>query len=339
MNLVGVPPNSMQLAELLVGVMKLHGHLDATPKNLRELIDAAQRVVAAGPRIPPTPVFVVELDGGTILKSSGTEPAHIIFVDADIDGGDVDQVIHVLGQDQYVTQHEADTSPAGAALIDRLMEDLTAAQEDADALRPLPRYVVGPNWKQFLPDMDEEQTMRFVFDTQTREILAMQLETDSGHVLATSAATVHVLQGLFDCHEALANPDSYGLDYVDEIPAWAQAAAALTLPAPVYIALRNYDGPPHYSTKAVQDHAIAYVQVDRLAAGREYQQPASIDDLPNLPAPDFPGMPERGVNGHFSKAQLFAYRELAAEMERDDYAHALMDAAEAEEEDAEAPRG
>lgn len=180
--------------------------------------------------------------------------------------------------------------------------------------------------------------MRFVLDTQTREILAMQLETDSAHVLATSAATAHVLEGLFHCQEALANPYSYGLEYVDEIPTWADPAASLALPDPAaFFTLRSYDGPPQYTAKAVQDHAIAYVQADRLAAGREYQHALSIDDLPNLPAPDFPGMPERGVDGHFSKAQLFAYRELAAEVKRDDYAHALMDAAEEEEE--QAPRG
>lgn len=60
--------------------------------------------------------------------------------------------------------------------------------------------------------------MRFVLDTQTREILAMQLETDSGYVLATSVATADILEGLFDCQEALTNPYSYGLEYVDEIP-------------------------------------------------------------------------------------------------------------------------
>lgn len=451
MNLFDVPAYGAQLAQLLAEVMKLAGHLKTPPKDLRELIAAAQRVIAADARVDhpvvldaaltdghaqrvwivtddagvdvmmcpkkpdataienieakighkveveeffltptklaqlvdrglmaplpnhnpndprrnvysadevrqaqaeavaldrsvhprvthaPTPVFVVEMQGGTILKTSGTQAAHVFFIDTDTEGSDDDQVVRMLGEDYHVTQHQADVSPASAILVDQVLEAVTAAAEAAEAALPLPRYVVGLNWKQFLPDMDEEQTMRFVFDTQTREILAMQLETDNGHVLATSAATAHVLEGLFDCQEALANPYSYGLEYVEEIPTWAEPAASLALPDPVvFFALRNHDGPPHYTTKAVQDHAIAYVQVDRLAAGREYQHPPSINDLPNLPAPEFPGMPERGVDGHFSKAQLLAYRELAAEVERDDYAHALMDAAE---EEAEAPRG
>nr|MDN4045034.1 hypothetical protein [Massilia sp. YIM B02787] len=398
MNMFGVPAYGAQLAQLLAEVMKLDGHLQAPPKDLRDLIVAARGVIAAGARVnhpvvldaaltdghaqrlwivtddagvdvmmcpqkpdateienleakigrkveveeffltpsklaklvdrglmtplpdqtpndprqkvysadevrqaqaeavaldrsvhpritdAPTPVLVVEIDGGTILKTSGTQAAHVIFIDTDTDGSDDDQVVHVLGEDHHVIQQQAEVSPASATLVDHVLEAVTAAAEAAEAALPLPRYVVGPNWTQFLPDMDEEQTMRFVFDTQTREILAMQLETDSGHVRAPLAATAHVLEGLFDCHEALANPDSYGLKYVDEIPAWAQPAATLTLPAPVYIALQNYDVPPHYSTKAVQDHAIEYLQVDRLAAGREFQHPPSIDDLPNLPA-------------------------------------------------------
>lgn len=454
MNLNGASAYGVQLAELLAGVLKQDGRIKAPPTDLRELIAAAQGVIAAGARVnhpvvldaaltdghaqrlwivtddagvdvticpekpdasaiekleakigrkveveeffltptklaqlvdrglmtplpnhtpsdprrkvysadevrqaqaeavaldrsvhpritqAPTPVFVVEMDGGTILKTSGTQAAHVIFIDPDTEGSDDDQVLHVLGEDHHVIQHQAQVSPDSALLIDEVLTELTAAAEAAEAAKPLPRYVVGPNWKQFLPDMDDEQTMRFVFDTQTREILTMQLETDSGHVLATSAATAHVLEGLFDCQEALANPYSYGLEYVDEIPIWAEPAASLALPQPVvFFALRNYDGPPQYSPKAVQDHAIAYVLVDRLVAGRTYEHPPSIDYLPNLPDPDFPGIPERGVDGHFSKAQLFAYRELAAEAERDDYAHALMDAEEEEAEEAEAPRG
>lgn len=453
MNLNGVTAYGVQLAELLAGVLKLDGRIETPPTDIRQLIAAAQSVIAAGARVnhpvvidaaltdghaqrlwivtddagvhvmmcprkpdatviesleakigrkvaveeyfltptklaqlvdrglmtplpnhnpndprrkvysademrqaqaeavaldrsvhprithAPTPVFVVEMDGGTILKTSGTQDAHVIFIDTDTEGSDADQVLHVLGEDHHVVQHQAQVSADSALLIDEVLTELTAAAEAAEAAQPLPRYVVGPNWKQFLPDMDDEQTMRFVFDTQTREILTMQLETESGHVLATSAATAHVLEGLFDCHEALANPYSYGLEYVDEIPAWAEPAASLALPDPVvFFALQDYDGPAHYTAKAVQDHAIAYVQVDRLAAGRQYQHPPSIDYLPNLPIPDFPGLPERGVDDHFSKAQLFAYRELAAEVERDDYAHAVMDAAEEGEDEAEAPR-
>jgi len=376
MKLFGSHAHGAELAKLLAGVLRQTGHLKTDPLDIQELIRAANTIIAAGggqailpavatsyvQTVPDhcdrivwrgdylslpvdrtahvgTPVFVVELDGGTVLKTSGTLPAHLIFVDQDTEGGDADQIIRVLGQEQYVIQHQADSSPAGAALVDQALTDLTAAAEQAEASRPLPRYVVGPNWKQFLPNMNEEQEMRFVFDTQTREILAMQLETDSGYMLATSAATAHVLEGLFECQEALANPYTYGLEYVDHIPIWAEPAASLASPAPVvFFMLPNYDGPPQFSTQAVQEHAIAYILVDRLAAGRENGYAPSIGDLPELPAPAYPGMPERWVDDNFSKEQLIEYRELAAEMDR--HAHVQAQAEnQDEDEEFEAPRG
>lgn len=50
--------------------------------------------------------------------------------DVDTEGGDADQIIHVLGQEQYVIQHQADTSPASATLVDEVLTDLAAAQEE-----------------------------------------------------------------------------------------------------------------------------------------------------------------------------------------------------------------
>jgi hypothetical protein len=336
MNLVGVPAYSVQLAELLAEVLKQGGHLQAPPKDHYELIKVAKGVIAAGPRTEQTPVFVVEMEDGSILSTSGTQAAHIIFIDTDTEDSDDEDVVHVLGQDHQVTQFQVEASPASAILVDQVLTAVTAAAEAAEAARPLPRYVVGPHWKNFLSDMEDEQCMRFVCDTQAKQILAMHLETESGYVLASSSMIAEVHQVLMKSDDAFANPYSYGIEYVDHVPEWAQPFISLKEPEPVFISLPNYTGPTLYSATHLQDHAVAYVLTDRLAAGREYEQPPSIDYLPALPVPDFPGLPEHGVDGHFSKAQLFAYRELAAEAERDDYAHALMDAAE--EEETEAPR-
>lgn len=293
----------------------------------------------ANPRIThaPTPVFVVQLDGGTILKTSGTQAAHVIFIDADTEGGECSEVAHLLGQDYYVTQHVAETGPASADLVDRVLTELTAAQEAADAMPPSARYVVGPHWKQFLSNMAEEQTLSFVYDTEAKEIKALLLETDDGHILAPRSATEEVLHALLGDEEALTNPDSYGLEYVEEIPAWAQAAAALTLPEPVFLSLPNHEGPPLFSATHLQDHAIAYVLVDRLASGRHHQGPPSVDDLPKLPAPAYLGIHERGVQHNFSKSQLLSYSEFAAVIDRQVYARAQIDAMHYEEE-GEAPR-
>lgn len=375
MNLFGSHVHGAELAKLLAGVLRQAGHLQAEPADLQELIKAANNVITAGGNapVPPvaaksyvqtvpdhcdriiwrgdyvalpvnrsahtgTPVFVVEMEGGTLLKTSGTHAAHLIFIDTDTEGSDHDQVVHVLGEDQHVTHHQAEVTPASALLVDQVLTDITAADEAAEAARPLPRYVVGLNWKDFLSSMEDEQCMRVVYDTQAQKITALHLETEVGHVLAPAAVVAEVLDILLKSDDAFANPYSYGLEYVDEIPEWAQPAAALALPDPVYIALPNYKGPSLYSATSLQDHAIAYVLVDRQAGGREHANSPSIDELPVLATPDYLGMPERGVNDYFSQRQLFEYRELAAEMDRHAYANAQVETV-GEDEESEAPRG
>lgn len=89
----------------------------------------------------------------------------------------------------------------------------------------------------------------------------------------------------------------------------------------------------------MQDHAIAHVLVDCVAAGREHGYTPSIADLPDLlaPAQQRPP-PEHGIESHFSKEPLIEYREVAAEMDRQDYIHAQIEGLN-EEEELEAPRG
>jgi hypothetical protein len=365
MKLFGSHAHGAELAKLLADVLRQTGHLKAEPADLQELIKAANGVITAGgdAPVPPaaaksyvqtvpdhcdriiwrgdyvalpmnrsahtgTPVFVVETEGGTLLKTSGTHAAHLIFIDTDTEGSDPDQVVHVLGADHHVTHHLAEVTPASALLVDQVLTDITAADEAAEAARPLPRYVVGLNWKDFLFNMEDEQCMRIVYDTQTKQIAALHLETEAGYVLAPAAVVAEALDTLLKSDDAFANPYSYGLEYVDEIPAWAKPAASLALPEPVvFFALRNHDGPPQYSPKAVQEHAIAY----------EPGYTPSIGDLPDLPAPAYPGLPAHGVEPNFSKDQLIEYRELAAEMDRRAYAHAQIEAVDEEETDA--PRG
>jgi len=375
MNLFGSHAHGAELAKLLAGVLRQTGHLKAEPADLQELIKAANGVITAGGNapVPPaaaksyvqtvpdhcdriiwrgdyvalpvnrsahtgTPVFVVEMDGGTFLKTSGTHAAHLIFIDTDTEGSQHDQVVHVLGEDHHVTHHQAEVTPASALLVVQVLTDITAADEAAEAARPLPRYVVGLNWKDFLSSMEDEQCMRVVYDTQAQKITALHLETEAGYVLAPAAVVAEVLDVLLKSDDAFANPYSYGLEYVDEIPEWAQPAAALALPDPVYIALPNYKGPSLYSATSLRDHAIAYVLVDRQAGGREHAHPPYIDELPVLATPDYLGMPERGVNDYFSQRQLFEYRELAAEMDRHAYANAQIETV-GEDEESEAPRG
>lgn len=384
MNLVGVPAYGVQLAEVLADVLKIGGHLQAPPKDLHDLLAAANAVVAAGTvetntlsrlaapqrtapveavlsyvhTVPdhcdrivwrgdyvtlrkdrhdhkPPPVFVVEMNGGTIVKTHGTVNAEVIFIDEDTEGGERDQVMNVLGQDHYVIEHIVTAGADSAVLIERVQDDIFDAEQAAEAALPLPRYVTCPDWKLFLDGMEDEQTMRLVYDTETKALIALELETPLGYVPTSLAVRAQVLDSLISEPEPLAEADSYGLEYVDQLPEWA-LPGLLALPNPVvFLGLVKQDGPPHYSLRSLQDHAIAYVSADRVAAGRVAAFFVPEIELPPPPAPAYPGIPSRGVEGKFSTEQMFEYRELAAEMDRQAYAQTQDDTGD---DDAEAPR-
>lgn len=317
---------------------------DAVTSYVHTVPDHCDRIVWRGDYVTlrkerhdhkPPPVFVVEMNGGTIVKTHGTVNAEVIFIDEDTEGGDRDQVMNVLGQDHYVIEHMVTAGVDSAALIERVQDDIFDAEQAAEAALPLPRYVTCPDWKLFLDGMEDEQTMRLVYDTETKALIALELETEQGYVLTSAAVRAQVLDSLISEPEPLAEADAYGLEYVDEPPEWA-LPGLLALPNPVvFVGLVSQDGPPHYSLEHLQDHAIAYVLADRAAAGREHAYAPSIADLPNPPAPAYPGLPSRGVEGNFSTEQMFDYRELAAEIDRQAYALALDDAGD---DDVDAPR-
>jgi hypothetical protein len=283
----------------------------------------------------PPPVFVVEMNGGTIVKTHGTVNAEVIFIDEDTEGGDRDQVMNVLGQDHYVIEHMVTAGMDSAALIERVQGDIFDAEQAAEAALPLPRYVTCPDWKLFLDGMEDEQTMRLVYDTETKALIALELETEQGYALTSAAVRAQVLDSLISEPEPLAEADFYGLEYVDQLPEWA-LPGLLPLPDPVvFSGLVQHDGPPNYSLRSLQDHAIAYVSADRVAAGRVAAFFAPPIELPPPPAPAYPGIPSRGVEGNFSTEQMFEYRKLAAEMDRQAYAQTQDDTGD---DDAEAPR-
>lgn len=83
----------------------------------------------------PTPVIVVQLRGGTIEQSMCTHPARIIFLDDYIEGLDRNQVTHVSGEDQYVTDGLVDVKPSSVANV---LVELAAhvPEEEEDPLEP-----------------------------------------------------------------------------------------------------------------------------------------------------------------------------------------------------------
>lgn len=283
------------------------------------------------------PVFVVQMNGGTIVETHGTVNAEVIFIDEDTEGGDRDRVMKILGQDQYVIEHFVTADVSSAALIERVQDEMLDAQQAAEDAIPLPRYVTCPDWKLFLDGMEDEQSIRLVYDSETRTLIALELETPLGHMPTNMAVHAQVLDSLIGEPEPLAEAYAYGLEHVDQPPEWA-LPGLLALPAPKPFFMVKGPVPEHYTLAALQEHAVAYVIADRAANGRQHATTMSIDDLPQPPAPEHRGMPERGVEHHFSKEQLLDYRSLAAVMDRQNHALVLALSEEPDDEDTEAPR-
>lgn len=140
MKLDEAPAHAAQLAELLESVLKLGCHIDNPPADVAALIEAAQSAVAAGSTTGDLPVIVVQLRGGTIEQSMCTHPARIIFLDDDIEGLDRNQVTHVSGEDQYVTDGLVDVKPTSVAdVLGELAAHVPEEEEEPlepDGLRP-----------------------------------------------------------------------------------------------------------------------------------------------------------------------------------------------------------
>ena len=84
-------------------------------------------------------MIIVTLDGGTIVDTYGTRPTRVIFLDADTEGGDKSQVLKVLGQPQYVTEHIAEVWPDSVRLVLKDLATNVPAEEDEEGEPEGPR--------------------------------------------------------------------------------------------------------------------------------------------------------------------------------------------------------
>lgn len=90
---------------------------------------------------------------------------------------------------------------------------------------PIPRYLVAEGWGHFFAGV--EKSVRFVFDRETRTIVAMELYR-VGWRPTTDAQRADVLDSLLNANEvALFFPSDYGLDEVDELPEWAASTETI----------------------------------------------------------------------------------------------------------------
>lgn len=199
-----------------------------------QVIEAQKLAVAldrhANPRIShaPTPTFVVEMDNGTVLKTSGSHPGHIIFLDIDTEGVDQENILRIGTQDYYAIHHEYQVvrgmSDGGSAFVEMVVERLTEVDEAADEEALQARYLTG-HWSHIFRDSKQQSTVRLVFDTTIRQIIAMDCRYGHGYVPASFDDVEDVLDSLLTANsDALENPAEFGLERVHEMPAWAQGA-------------------------------------------------------------------------------------------------------------------
>ena len=88
--------------------------------------------------------------------------------------------------------------------------------------KPAPRYITG-EWAHIFADKSiKSEKVRVVFDRVTNSIAAMNIILAAGEVDAPAWARNDVLDSIINANsDAIDNPESYDLEAVSEIPAWA----------------------------------------------------------------------------------------------------------------------
>lgn len=84
-----------------------------------------------------------------------------------------------------------------------------------------PRYIHG-NWNHIFADSTTDRDLRFVFDTTTQQVVAMQILTGRGYEDATPAAIADVQDSLLNANaEVLDDPEANDLKVTSELPDWS----------------------------------------------------------------------------------------------------------------------
>lgn len=95
--------------------------------------------------------------------------------------------------------------------------------ELVDEAKAAPRFITG-NWNHIFADSKTERDLRFVFDTSTQRVVAMQILTGSGYENATRDAIADLQDSLLTANEeVLQAPEVNGLSATSDLPDWLPA--------------------------------------------------------------------------------------------------------------------
>lgn len=93
-------------------------------------------------------------------------------------------------------------------------------EDDSEA-----RYIVGDGWEHIFHENGSPRATRFVFDLTTNGLVALEIYGNHRWQPASAAERADVEDSLKNANdEALENPEDWGLEAANTLPAWALAA-------------------------------------------------------------------------------------------------------------------
>lgn len=167
-----------------------------------------------------TPRVVVNLDGGCIQSVTASGPADVLFLDADIEGADPENIKFIDGRKVYASRFSLKDDPESIS-----PKSVTATFDQAE----LGRYIYG-GWSHIFAGSgyERERLGRILFDRLENRLVALDLHTSFGRKVASTIAIQDVEDSLINANpEALINPEHYGLSHGDSMPEWACAENGL----------------------------------------------------------------------------------------------------------------
>lgn len=186
-------------------------------KLLRETLSSEREVIHG---------FPYRTDGGENAEHGGHR---LVGADGSTDFGEIvaseEFTTHViqclnmreraLAELTKLAEEVAATAPTLIPAMERVLATFQSRKVD--------KFIHG-DWSHIFEDDGPEVSVRFVYDTELKAIVAMETESPSedGWIAASKADVQDLQQSLLSANEeALTHPDSCGLTASTELPSWA----------------------------------------------------------------------------------------------------------------------
>lgn len=209
-------------------MLLLLGTADASLSDIRRAKAAAYKLLrkAQGKQREIIQGFPYRTDGGENSEHGGHR---VIGADGSTDFGEIvgseeftAHVIQCLNMREHalteltkLAGEVAAQAPSLKPAMDRILASFQGRKVD--------KFIHG-DWSHIFDDDGPEVSVRFVYDTELKAIVAMETESDTkdGWIAASKADVQDLQQSLLTANEeALTHPDSCGLTASTVLPSWA----------------------------------------------------------------------------------------------------------------------